>query len=159
MSREIWSRIWRIILTASKDLALVELGRFMIKYFGVREFLQIVKSRKKLIRGPRVVMFAMPIVGVDKGTLLDIEIISGSAPKTIRWPHRHRGDLTRSFIVGIEEGAFSHHKKGGRHPQKLIVTSNRHGRNLAVLVPNNNQVGTLLLNIQDLGFGDANPKR
>ena len=51
------------------------------RYFHV---LQIFKKRNILIRGPGVGLFAMSIVGVDKGTLLDIEIISGSAPKTIR---------------------------------------------------------------------------
>ena len=102
-------------------------------------------------------LFAMSIVGIDIGPFLDIEIISSSAPKTIRRPHRHRGDLTGSFIVGIEVGTFSHHKKGGRHPQKILVATKRHGRNLAVLVPNDIQVGTLLLHIQDLGFGVVLP--
>jgi len=59
-------------------------------------------------------------------------------------------------IVGVD---ISHYKKGGRQPQKLLVITKRQRRNLAVLVPNDNQKGTLLLHIQDLGFGETNPKR
>jgi len=72
-------------------------------------------------------LFAMPIVGIDIGSFLDIEIIAGSAAKAILGSHSHGGNLSRTLIVSIEVGTFANHKKGGRGSQELIVTSNRHG--------------------------------